>query len=213
MKKYIRLTATGLITALFFLNFTCREEDDVDLDVFPSRAYFHDVEGGDIEIYIQTPAAWTITKDDTDTWFRLDQMSGTGNATVTATASKNEGDERVGTITVTAEGAAEPCTVTLFQIGLGDPYLVTIPHPLEFIKEGGDTSFNLDSNVEWSVGDVSEEWITAVNPSSGKGSAYVTVTVAENTNEEGRQAILVFTGKGVSTPATVTIKQYGTVYY
>ena len=59
---------------------------------------------------------------------------------------------------------------------------------LSFGIEGGETSFDIESNIEWTVSS-DASWIS-VTPSSGKGNATVKVTVGESTSEDDQYAVI-----------------------
>lgn len=59
---------------------------------------------------------------------------------------------------------------------------------LSFGIEGGESSFDIESNIEWTVS-TEASWIS-VKPLSGKGNATVKVTVGANSSEEDLEAVI-----------------------
>ena len=71
--------------------------------------------------------------------------------------------------------------------------------------DGGEVSFEVKSNVDWTA-DADQDWVS-LDPQTGKGNAKVTATVAPNETEEARTATV--TVKADKLTKTLTITQQG----
>jgi len=70
---------------------------------------------------------------------------------------------------------------------------------LEFIPAGESKTFNVVSNVDWTIsGQTSASWLT-VSPASGKGNAAVSVTAEANMVGGNRSVELIITANGTPT--------------
>jgi hypothetical protein len=89
-----------------------------------------------------------------------------------------------------------------------DPELSVSAHSLSFLAAGGAMTFDVTTNVDWSVSG-QPAWLT-ISPTSGKsGKTTVTATAQENTNTEARPpATLTVTVKGLP-PGRIRIARYG----
>ncbi len=88
-----------------------------------------------------------------------------------------------------------------------EPVLTVDKTTLTFGITGGEQVISLTSNGEWMINTVGG-WFT-VHPSSGSGSASVTVSAPDNSESNKRDGILQFVMKDPSYNASVTIHQDG----
>ena len=137
----------------------------------------------------------------------ITEMSKTSDKnTYTHTFKANENtaeEERTGTVVFCNEN--EVCVpVTVKQGGkTADPVLEVSTTSLSFDAEGGEGSFTVSSNVEWTVSS-SQSWCT-VTPASGKENGKVTVNVGEHSDTQSRTAkITVKTPSGLTEEITVS---------
>ena len=84
------------------------------------------------------------------------------------------------------------------------PALSISPDSLNFAATGGEQTFTITSNTDWTV-DNTSSWLT-VSPASGSNDTTVVVTAAANTATTQRTAILTVNGTGVD-PVTISITQ------
>jgi poly(beta-D-mannuronate) lyase len=116
-------------------------------------------EAGSYDVYVTSNVGWTIVSN--DSWVTVDTNSGTGNATIVVSITKNETtNTRTGTVTFAQNSGADTIvrTLTLYQEGLDltdlyelintgtdmDP--VTI-HSFSKEEVNGTTKFNYASNT------------------------------------------------------------------
>lgn len=157
-------------------------------------------EGGEITFEITSNIEWAIADEDEKWITTISPPSGTGNATVSVTVEHNPGTIRAATLIITGSGLRKE--VTLTQLGEEATVLeVTTPDPIPAV--GGDVTFDITSNVDWSIA-TAETWITSITPVSGLGDATITVELEENTGGEMRTDTITVTGGGLSKEVTVT---------
>lgn len=91
--------------------------------------------------------------------------------------------------------------------GDSSPFLTVSKDNLSVSAEGGSVTFDVNSNVKWTVS--SDNGAFTVSPSNGENNGTVTVTVAANDGSEARSATVTVTpdsGSGLQAK-TVTISQ------
>ena len=77
---------------------------------------------------------------------------------------------------------------------------------LNIVAEGGNYTVELKSNGDWNIGSTAD-WLT-VSPTSGKGSATLSIVAQPNPSEQGRSVEIRATSK--DNTATLAISQEGT---
>ncbi len=115
-----------------------------------------------------------------------------------------------GTGLVNSNGTERPAMTWLksFMGGGGGSTLSVSTTSLSVAAAANSTgTFNITSNVSWTVSD-NQSWLT-VNPASGSNNGTVTVTAQQNTSTASRSATVTISGTGVSSK-TVTVTQSGT---
>lgn len=115
-------------------------------------------------------------------WLTLSQTSGNGNGEIIVTTLDNPNTSfRNGDIEIGRTGTIMKTLVHVHQAG---KYLGADERVYEFSDKGGEMTFNLQSDAEWSSSK-SADWFSAT-PESGKGDAVITLKVEENTTDEER---------------------------
>jgi hypothetical protein len=169
------------------------------LTVSPSSLDFT-VAGGSQTLDISSNATWTVTNP--ASWITVSATSGWSNGSITVTAAANSANaSRTATVTVSINGIDRTVTVTQ-----GTSALSVSPSSLDFTATGGSQTFDISSNVAWTVANM-EPWAT-VSVSSGSGNGTVTVTVTPNSDYASRTATVEVSAGGIS--RTVDILQEGT---
>lgn len=69
---------------------------------------------------------------------------------------------------------------------------------LLFTASGGEKSFDIIYDDNWSITIGEKSWIESITPMSGKGSAKITVKVPENTTDKVREEIIYFNSQSFS---------------
>jgi hypothetical protein len=178
---------------------TVTQSEMKSLSVTPSN---RDVgpEAGSTTFSISSNTTWTIADD--AGWLLVNPLSGSGNATITATCEANTlTTPRVGTITISGTGvSSQQVTVTQSEI----ISLIVTPSDQNVGPEAGSTTFSISSNTSWTIAD-DAGWLT-INPASGNGNATITATYATNTLTTPRVGTITISGAGVSSQQ-VTVTQ------
>jgi hypothetical protein len=90
---------------------SCGDENDThtvfDLGISKNTVQFEVKPSATQTIDIISNTTWTVSVENGIDWFTVSPVSGTGNATLTITAERNTGAERLATMTVTAKGLEE----------------------------------------------------------------------------------------------------------
>lgn len=140
----------------------------ITLDVTPGYISF--IYNGETKSFnIITTGSWVIASS--QYWCTVDQLSGTGNATIQVTCEPSL-IERYAVIAVTNGGV--PDNISIFQDGQ-DPFINVTPQSIAFSETGGSRNIDLTSNVAWSVS-CPDSWVT-LSTISGTGNAILTISV------------------------------------
>ena len=200
------LLATMMVGLLSVGFASCGKDDDPDpeLTVSPGKLDFG-VNADSKSFSITSNVGWTVVgnKD----WIAINQPSGSDNGTVYVDVEKNEDfSERSGRITITASKGGIVRYVDVKQTGIEAKLEVSPTSPSTVKGEGGTLSFQVTSNLNWSVSS-SESWIT-LSTNEGNGNSSITATISANGSSNSRSATLTFSGKeGNANPVRITINQ------
>ena len=149
-------------------------------------------EGESVEVVLTSNGDWTV--DAYPEWIAVSPQSGTGDATLTLTASLNGTDtSRSGELRVSTKDNSATLTVT--QDVMKTDFIVVSPDSIECEAEGGSFPLNVTSNCDWVV-NVSVDWMSC-EPAHGSGNGTVTVNVLPIDGDLSvREAYIFFTGAG-----------------
>jgi hypothetical protein len=150
------------------------------------------------DINVTANCSWQIAID--VQWLETDIKNGSNSQKVSVRASKNTtGQERTGTITITGGSPLITVTITVTQGKLSDseeqPRMSVDKSSLEFEKDGGNQSFIITSNTNWTI--TCPDWCT-LSTKTGNGNATITVTATKNDKTEQRTGQVVISGDGVN---------------
>ena len=122
--------------------------------------------GGSQTFNIKTDLSWEIVAD--QAWITVDQNSGTGDATITATATANDGAMRTANITVIAGG--EDNIFAVSQKGF--TFEIVVPASTELSGMGDEMILNVDTSIAWEPSTDVEGWsVEKIDASSFKVKA------------------------------------------
>lgn len=178
----IKITSTdGSIVKYVSVIQEGKEEDY--LNVSPSTIGFPK-EGGTDTISIGTNGTWTVTAPD---WMTVSRTTGSGNATLTVSASNNATGEdlegeitiRVGTITKIIKVFQETVRLTVSPSTVVSPYEGLTLYSLE-----------VTSNCSFTVS-TENDWIT-LHSDSGNGNTYINFDTSKWDGEENRNGEIDF---------------------
>lgn len=163
---------------------------------------------------IVSNTSWTIEKEAGKDWCTLDKTSGTGNASLQVTLTKNTNDDiRSAELTFKAVGVEEDYKFTVNQIGLKG-LLILNPENLTFSWFNSQKTVEIFALLDWEIGNLptgetdEEKWISVANL-KGTGTAERVVSVKDNKGAE-RRATLKVTTDGLERDLVVIQKKYET---
>ena len=155
-------------------------------------------DGEATDINVEANCSWLIAID--VQWLDTNIKIGRDSQKVTVKASKNTtGKERKGTITITGGSPSRTVTISVTQGKSSDSEeqltMSVDKSSLEFEKDGGNQSFVITSNTNWTI--TCPDWCT-LSKKSGNGNATITVTATKNDKAEQRSGQIVISGDGVN---------------
>jgi len=152
-------------------------------------------------INVASNTSWTVSS--LVTWLTVSPTSGSNDGSVVVKATANTGSSRSGTVTFKAAGVTDK-SVTVNQDG--KPSLEVSKTSLSFGNSAQSGTFDITSNVSWTVTRGSYSWIT-VSAASGSNNASITVSVTANTSTSSRSGTVTVSGGGFT--KTVNVLQSG----
>lgn len=147
---------------------------------------------------------WTVSCSDALV-SNISPSSGKGNGSVTITTTANPSalSSRSATISVKNSSGAIDRKITFTQAA-SDEYIKLSETEMEISSKGETRNVTISSNTLWTVTG-GADWIT-LNKTEGENNSDVSITIAESTSKEDREAVLTVTGKN-GTTKTISIKQ------
>ena len=147
---------------------------------------------------ITSNISWTVSPD--QGWITVSPSSGSNNGSVSVSCSNNtSASSRNGTVSVSGGGFTR--TVSVSQSG-ASAYITLSTSALSPSYQGGSSSFDVESNISWSVSE-SADWITDLYPTSGINSNTIDFNCSENTGG-ARSAYITVTGGGITRSVLVS---------
>lgn len=135
------------------------------------------------QIMINSNVSWEISKP---SWLSIvsEQLSGTGNATISVVASRNDAANQSGNITVSGSGLTDSCLVTQ-NLAIDEIQLDV--YNTEANKFGASGSVGVKSTGAWQA--VSQDaWITNISPATGDAvSNFRRISFVVNANNGNTQ--------------------------
>ena len=177
------------------------QDKTLSLSISPTTVTLSDQGEATAYVTASTDLSWTLA--DVPSWLSVSPKSGTGNATLTLTASaENPSTEsRSATITVTSSSLNAQFTVTQpgVQLSVGSTLV-------SFTAAGGTQTLVITSNTSWSIQNNASSWLRC-NTTTGKGNATISLTANENTSISENSGELIISGAGKN--ITVQVSQAG----
>ena len=218
MKSYLKFLKNATIwivalltTGVYFTGCDKDSKDKATLTLSTSTLDFQ-YAGGTLTFSISSDASeWQVSSGISD-WLTVTPTEGSNDGTVSVTAAANTvPSPREGTITVIAEGATSQ-TVKVTQEAAPAISLALSVSTLEFESAAATKTFDITSNVSWTISSSSTSWLT-VTPASGSNDGTASVKATANTASKSREATITVNGSGVPaqtvkvTQAAVTLDQ------
>lgn len=163
--------------------------------VAPGDAIEVTCDAQDINVALSANVDYTITSN--DAWLTVVKTKAMSNYTAVLHVDLNKGEVRTGTAVVSADGVKAEITVKqaafkpVFEVtGLDDYGYIYVG------KEGGESSFTITSNLQWSAAAAEQYDWTSMKTSGDK----VTFTTTENKTYNQRVAYVTITSKDYQVP-------------
>lgn len=184
MNKIKHLLAVIVILTIFA---GCGKKVDV---AFTTTTVAIIPDGATVEVALTSNGNWTVASY--PEWLTISPISGKGDATLTLTASANDGEEtRSGEVHVKTKDNSATLTVTQEP---RETSIITV-NPTEIISDadGGMYEVTVTANCDWTVNN-SSEWIHC-EPTSGNGNGTITVNIDPiDSDTSDREANIIISG-------------------
>lgn len=132
--------------------------------------------GGSTTVSITSNGSWELEASD---WMTLSQVSGSGNATVTVTASPNTGNDRRGSVQGHTTNWSSIATAQVYQTGhyVGSDGSIS-PSSISLPFYETSTTIYVTSNVAWTLSIQQQQpHYLSVSPSNGMSGTSIPVTL------------------------------------
>lgn len=179
-----------------------REKDTIELE---TDSLLIDRKGGNAYIDVMANGIWEI--QNVPDWISASPVSGDGYGTVTIEIAENKELERRKASLLFARGKASQ-TLEVEQLSLAptDPFLELSQSAVFMMPVAGTKRIQLTANRPWKMDKNPYNWVS-VSPSSGEGSAEITIEVKENNGLYVRNLHLSIFGEYIRDD--LAIVQYG----
>ena len=147
---------------------------------------------------------WTVSCSDALV-SNISPSSGKGasSVTITTTANPTALSSRSASIVVKNNSGSIVREITFTQSASKEIIDLSVTS-IELTSKGETRNVTISSNTHWTITG-GADWIT-LNKTEGDNNGDVSITIAENTSKEDREAVLTVTGKN-GTTKTISIKQ------
>lgn len=208
MKKSIWISLFALLVV------ACSGGDGSGEDPIVSKKYINvtpdeirlSADGGDEKsITISANCRWEITKSISSEWLIVSDPSGSNDGVIKVKArDKNStGSVREATLTIIGENVLSRLIRVYQEKETEEVSLSVDVKTLSFEAIGESKTFNISSNTNWII--TKPDWCT-ISETSGSGNATITVTAAENPNQEQRTGQIVISSNDVA-GVTIAVSQ------
>ncbi|MFZ4544304.1 MAG: BACON domain-containing protein [Saprospiraceae bacterium] len=172
------------------------------LDVYPTALTVSQAGTSQPTFTISSNINWNIVSN--MSWLTVNKSNGNGNATITVNASANPLlIPRIAQLTISGQNVSSK-VVVITQNGI-PPSLSVSPTYLGIAAQlNSTTSFNITSNISWSLFS-NQNWLQP-SSQSGSGNALITLTAQKNAAINTRQATITCSASGVP-DRTISVTQ------
>ncbi|MBR2248914.1 MAG: BACON domain-containing protein [Prevotella sp.] len=159
------------------------------------------------QILVYSNCSWTIEISNSNwTSLSIDHNSGSGNMNLWLSSDENTNTtSRTATLTFRSPGISK--TLTVIQEA-GEAYLRVSPESHDFIGDGGEYTFTIESSSAWRLSR-KPDWCTLDKEEGPSGSSKLTVTVGENPSTSKQEGQIVVDGEK---DFTINVSQLGKNY-
>ena len=197
-----------LIINLFLLtlSISCSKlEREKDMLELYTTSLLINQEGGEECIDLMANGLWEI--QDIPDWISASPTSGDGYGMVTIKVAENKGAERRKASLRFSHGkATETLDVEQLSLAEADPFIELSQNPVQMFTGAGIKRIKLTTNRPWKMSENFYRWISD-SPSSGEGSAEITIEVKENRNPGMRHLYVSIIGENMQ--SDLLINQFG----
>lgn len=170
------------------------------MTVNPTNLNF-EAAGGNEAVNISSNVSWSAIDD--ASWLLFSPASGSDNGSLNITCEQNNStSSRSASITISGGGVSSK-VINITQEAVQSISLSVNPSTVNVSSDAGQTSFNINSNANWTVNKTSP-WFY-LTPGSGSGNGGVVINYEENTSMQERTGTITVSSNGIS--RTVTIRQ------
>ena len=173
----------------------------LDIELAPNNLQFV-CTGETKTMTVTTEDSWMASVE--DDWVSLSQTEGQGDAEISVTVGENPIYlNRVSIVVFTTAGNVQK-VLTILQEATPNPHFLEVsPREIAFGKEGGENEITISCDADWEF-DLDCDWLM-LSQLSGSGNGSISVSLADNTSEEAREAVITIASNDKT--ETVTIKQ------
>lgn len=202
--KYLIFSILSLYLTTIFLSCSDLEREKKTLELDRDSILINQ-EGGEDYINVEANGEWRI--QEVPEWLSVDPTSGEVYNSVAVTATENKESARRKASLVFTHGKISK-TVEIEQLGLAEakPFIKLSESSVMLPSAAGVKRIKLTTNRPWKISEYYYKWIS-VSPTSGEGSAEITIEVNENRNRDMRHVYLQINGEEMQ--KMLYISQYG----
>ena len=203
MKKIFYLSILAAAAMLF----SCTKKEAAvkdEVSVTPSEVEI-DYTEQDVQVRVKASGNWML--DGYSRWIKTTDTEGSGDATITFRAKKNEtGEDREYTFTITCGTASDEIVIRQTAEPVVPPEDMIALDKDELSVEGtaGECKVKVVSTLDWTL-TKNADWASVDKTSGGNGDE-VTITYTKNTGSAERQGVFTFSIEGGKN-AVFTLKQ------
>ncbi|WP_352422540.1 M64 family metallopeptidase [Proteiniphilum sp.] len=163
--------------------FSCNEDDFLSLSV---NEFNIPVDGKETTFTIRSNTSWNIAV--ADSWVKVDQTTGNGDASVTITIDGNYSDnDRTTTLSVSSGALVETISITQSTISFS-----LSSYEINFDASGTAQKLTITANSAWSLTIPEEATWCKADVLSGEGDGLITLTPTPYTERATREGKIVF---------------------
>ena len=193
-------TATVTVKALGLTRTVTVTQHKATLTLSPSSTIAFSPEGGSESLKISSNVTWTASSS--ASWCTLSAVSGTGDKTITVSASENKtGNQRTAKVTVKTGFHTKEIVVSQVNSTLS-----VSKESLSFGAPQSTTTVTISSNTKWTASCSPVSWLS-VNPTSGTGNSTITVKASAASSSSPREGTVTI--KAGELTRTIKISQDG----
>ena len=156
-------------------------------------------EAGSQDVTITSNTHWTITGS--ASWMSLSKTEGENNGSIRITVEANTSkSEREAVLTIRGSGGISKQLTVKQQADTSTDFRLSASE-LSANAPSGTVQFNITGDAQWTISS-DKSWATP-GTMYGEGNAIITVSLADNTSEEEREAVITVSSNTKSEKVTI----------